>query len=86
MHLSGEKECECWECLCVGEPWLELLADHVQLLLLMMMPTLNRAIRGPRSVRLLLWRVADAQTFRPTFSESTFVLFPKKEQFSTLWH
>ena len=29
-----ERVCEYLECLFVGEPWLELLADHVQLLLL----------------------------------------------------
>ena len=23
-----ERECECWEYLCVGEPWLELLAKR----------------------------------------------------------
>jgi len=29
MYVEGESVCECWECLFVGEPWLELLADRV---------------------------------------------------------
>ena len=41
MNLQGEKECEYWECLCVGKPWLELLADRfLLLLLLLLMPKL----------------------------------------------
>ena len=39
MSVEGEREreYEYWECLFVGNPWLELLADRVQLLLLLLL-------------------------------------------------
>ena len=33
----GERVREYWKCLFVGEPWLELLANRVQLLLLLLL-------------------------------------------------
>ena len=39
MYVEGERECVCeyWECLFVDEPWLELLADRLLLLLLLLL-------------------------------------------------
>ena len=49
--------------MCVGEPWLGLLADRVQLMLLLLLMMMSKLF---------------VQTFCPNFSEGTFVLFSKK--------
>ena len=43
MYVEGEREYEHWECLFVGKPWLELLADRVQLLPLVLLLLLRQS-------------------------------------------